>query len=338
MTLLCASLLPGSAATSAFGQIAGLKPAPGTFAEGKIVIPAGSDAGTEIPITVMKGAKPGPTLAVIAGTGGTAYGPVAATYAISKGLDLKQVSGTLILVHVANVPAYLERAIYVNPIDRKDLDHAFPGKADGTSSERIAHAITTQVIAPADSVVLLQSGANNTMLMPHVFQAVSGDAKLDAKMAEMALAFGISVIVKDKNAKRSGGADGAALAAGKPVLKVMCGSYGISDNRTVDAMSKGVASLLNLFAMTEGKPMNVRSPVFIDQTASMDSPATGALSIYVQRGQSVHKGESVYAVGNLQNKNLVELRAPIDGIILYVISTPPVIKGESVVMIGTPRE
>jgi len=338
MTLRVPSLLLGFATMLSFGQVAGLKPAPGTLAEGKIVIPAGSDAATEIPITVMRGAKPGPTLAIIAGTAGTAYGPMAATFQISKLLDLKQVSGTLIIVHVANLPAFLERAVYVNPVDRKDLEHAFPGKADGTSTERIADAITTQVIANSDYVVALQAGGNNSMLQPHVYQAVSGDAKLDSTMAAMALAFGINFIVVDKNAKRSTGVEGAALDRGKPVLRVLCGSYGVSDSRTVDAMTRGIASLMNLFEMTAGKPTNTRTPAYFDQTASIDSPQSGTLSIYVQRGQTVRKGEAVFAVGDFRNKAPRQVLAPIDGIILYVMSTPPVNKGESVVLIGKPRE
>ena len=339
MTPRLASLLLGLATTAAFGQIAGLKPGPGAVADGRIAIPAGVDPATEIPITVMRGAKPGPTLAIIAGTAGTAYGPIGATYQLSKLVDLSKVSGTIIVVHIANLPAFVGRTVYGNPIDHKDLDRSFPGKADGTSSERIAHALTTQVISQADYLVSLQAGGTNTLLLPHVFEAVSGDDKLDSKMAAMARAFGITHIVMDKNVKRpSGTVENAAVSTGKPVLKVMCGSFGIADNRTLDAITKGIISLMDLLEMTPGKPANTRTPVYIDQTATMDSPQSGILSVYVQRGQNVRKGESVYSIGGFQNKNVQEMHSPIDGIVLYVISTPPVNKGETVVLLGAPRQ
>src|SRR6266581_2909938 len=133
-------------AALASGQIAGLKPAAGASAEGKMVVPAGSDAGAEIPITVIHGAKPGPVLVVIAGLSGTEYGPINATQLVASNLNAAELSGTVVLVHIANPPAFLERSVYLNPIDRKDLSRVFPGKSDGTLSERIANAITTEVI------------------------------------------------------------------------------------------------------------------------------------------------------------------------------------------------
>jgi hypothetical protein len=138
----------------------------------------------------------------------------------------------------------------------------------------------------------------------------------------------------DKKLKQSNGADGAALAAGKPVLRVVGGT----DNRMIETMTRGMESLMNLLEMTPGKPANTRSPQFIDQTVSLDSPQTGTLSVYVQRGQNVRKGDLLGAIGTFHNKKAQEILSPIDGLVIYVMSTPPVNKGESIIMIGTPRE
>ena len=183
------------AAALASGQIAGLKPAAGSTAQGRIAVPAGSDAGTEIPVIVLRGAKPGPTMAIIAGMSGTEYSPFLAVQQLPSKVKLSELSGTVVLVPIANMPAFVDRAVYLNPIDRKALSRAFPGKADGTSSERIAYAITSQVIEPSDSVVIVGAGGSNVSLSPYVYQVVSGDSKLDAKMESMAMAFGINYIV-----------------------------------------------------------------------------------------------------------------------------------------------
>ena len=57
------------------------------------------------------------------------------------------------MVHVANMPSFLGRTIYFSPVDGKNLNRAYPGRKDGTVSERIAYAITTEVIERADYVL-----------------------------------------------------------------------------------------------------------------------------------------------------------------------------------------
>ncbi len=323
----------------ALGQIAALKPAAGAMAEGKIVVPAGIDAATEIPISVLRGAKPGPTLAVIAGIGGTDYAPILATRQIVATLKPAELSGTLVLVHIANLPAFVDRSIYINPVDHKDLNRVFPGKAEGTSTERIAYALSTQIIDKADAVLILEAGGANMALAPHVYQAVSGDVKMDAKMAAMAAAFGINYVVVDRSAKSTKTSPvGAVLASLKPVLKAKCGSFGVSDNRTIDVLVKGVASVMTLLEMMPGTPSKARTPVFFDSTVMLESPQSGVLLVYAGRGDNVHKGDPIFGVAGFSGKNPQVVRSPIDGIVIFTMNTPPVNKGETVAMIGTPRE
>ncbi|HEY3739177.1 MAG TPA: succinylglutamate desuccinylase/aspartoacylase family protein [Bryobacteraceae bacterium] len=326
--------------------IAGLKPAPGTIAAGKIDIPAGSspsDPATQIPLAIIRGAKPGPVLAVIAGFGGTEYGPIVATYELLKELKPAEIRGTLIVVHMANVPAFLEHSIYLNPIDRKDLGRSFPGKADGTSSERIAYALTHDIIEKSDSVLLIDAGGTNTMMQPFVYQTLTGDAKLDAQIGEMALAFGINNIVVEKDPKRpadpaqSVTPDNTSLTRGKPVLRVMCGSFGVADGRTVGSIIRGIESELALAGLSSGTVTKTRVPFYFDHTVAIMSPATGILTSLVQRGQEVHRGDPLFIVSNFNNKNPVGIPSAGNGIVLAVMLTPPVNKGDAVILMGIPR-
>src|SRR5213592_3432609 len=43
---------------------------PGEMGSGFIEVPAGVDSGTRVPLTIVRGREPGPTLALIAGTHG----------------------------------------------------------------------------------------------------------------------------------------------------------------------------------------------------------------------------------------------------------------------------
>lgn len=306
-------------------QFAGLKPAPATSTEAKITV----DATTEIPLTVIRGAKPGPTLAILAGLSGTDYSPITAAQHLANSLNPAELSGTLVIVLVANIPAFLDRSIY------STLLHTFPGKPDGTTTEKLAHALTTQILAKADAVVILQAGGANTMLAPHVFQFTTGDPKQDAKMAAMAMAFGINYIVTAKPSAAS--PEAVVLAHAKPVIKVVCGSFGMTDTRTVDSMTKGSLAMLNMFEMIKDNPGRTRSPVFFDRLTTVESPRTGQLSAYIQRGQDVHKGDPIFGVSGYNGKNPQIITAPVDGIMISIVATLPVNKSETIAVIGTPR-
>ena len=65
------------------------------------------------------------------------------------------------------------------PVDGKNLNRCYPGDPEGTISERIAHAITTEVIEPADCLLDLHCGDGNESLRPYVYQTVTGDESLD---------------------------------------------------------------------------------------------------------------------------------------------------------------
>ena len=164
-----------------------------------IEIPAGADGATRIPVTTFRGAQPGPSLALIAGNHGYEYPPILALQKLRGMIDESRLRGTVTMVHVANMPSFLGRTVYFSPVDQKNLNRCYPGRADGTVSERIAHAITTESIEPADCVLDLHCGDGNEWLRPYVYQSVTADEALNERIARLALAFGIDHILVDRN-------------------------------------------------------------------------------------------------------------------------------------------
>ena len=122
-------------------------------------------------------------LALVAGTHGMEYMPIIALQRLRAAIDPKTLSGTVIMVHVANMPSFLSRTIYYSPADGKNLNRVFPGKADGTLSERIAEVITREVIARATHVVDIHCGDGNESLRPYVYWMVNGTPKWQRQAA-----------------------------------------------------------------------------------------------------------------------------------------------------------
>ena len=175
MLAVCALLPLGAFGQAKSFSVGKISAAAGTKASGFLEIAArAGDEGSRVPVTVIHGAKPGPVLGLVAGTHGYEYSPIIAMQRILSHIDAKQLAGTVIIVHVANLASFHGRTVYYSPVDGKNLNRVYPGKADGTLSERVALAITRDVIEKSDYVVDLHCGDGNEALRPYTYWMTSG--------------------------------------------------------------------------------------------------------------------------------------------------------------------
>lgn len=320
--------------------VAGITAAPGTAASGTIPIAARSgDEGTSLPISIVNGARPGPVLGLIAGVHGQEYTPILALQRLRAAIDPKTLSGTVIMVHVANMPSYLARTIYYSPVDGKNLNRVFPGKADGTISERIADVITREVIERSTHVVDLHCGDGNESLRPYLYWITTGGAQVADAGRQMALAFGMDHIVVDRerptDPKASIYLSNTAITRGKPALTIESGGMGEIHNDDIARIERGVRGLMKHLKMTAAGPDPMTTPVILERSEVLRSNFTGIFYPMVDKGQTVAAGAVIGRVTDFHGKVLEEIKAPFAGEILYVVGTPAMNKGEPVGFIGT---
>jgi len=313
--------------------------APGSIASGVLDVPArAGDTGTTIPISVINGTLPGPVLALVAGTHGMEYVPIIALQRMRATIDPKTLSGAIVMVHVANLPSFLGRTIYYSPADGKNLNRVFPGKADGTLSERIADVITREVIARATHVVDLHCGDGNESLRPYSYWITSGDPKVAEAGKAMALAFSLDRIVVDSGRPTDPAASvylsNTAITRGKPALTTETGGMAVVDDSSIKLVENGIAGLLRHLGMRKEGPPAVTAPVWIEPSEVLRAGVTGLFYPAVGRGQTVKKGAPIGRVTDFLGQTIERLVAPFDGEVLYVIGTPPITKGEPVAMVG----
>jgi predicted deacylase len=305
-----------------------------------IEISAAADAGTFIPVTTIRGARPGPVLALIAGNHGYEYPPILALQKLRGQIEEAELAGTVVMVHVANMPSFLGRTIYFSPVDGKNLNRVYPGRVDGTVSERIAFAITTEIIEKADYVLDLHCGDGNEWLRPYVYQAVTGDRQMDEAVARLVNAFGIRHVVVDRNRPtdpaRSLYCSTTAITRGKPAMTVESGAVGMRDDESVDLIVAGVFGVMRDLGMRAGGPEPMTAPIHLDPVEVITSPATGILYPHVDRDQTVMKGALLAHITDFFGKTVAEVRSPVDGLVLYIVTTPPISQGQPVGCVGTP--
>jgi len=310
---------------------------PGTVTRGWLDVPDGVDPGTSIPLSIVRGSRSGPVLALVAGTHGYEYTSIIALQRLLPRLQPRQLRGTIILVHMANPPAFYGRRIYYGP-DGKNLNRVYPGAAGGTISERIAHVNTREVIDRATHLVDMHCGDGNESLRPYAYWLVSGNARVDRATREMALSYGLDHITIDrkrpKDPARSAYTSNTAIVRGKPALTTEAGGVGRTDDESVGAHVAGVLSLLAHLGMMDAPSVRVERPVWIEPSVVLRSPLAGVWHPAVRKMQSVAQGTLVGRVTDPFGRVLHEARAPFAGEVLYVVATPPVSAGEPLAGIG----
>ena len=112
----------------------------------------GFPGGLAIPFHVFVGRASKPRLLLIAGVHGDEYESVAALHDIASEINPNDLSGTLIIVPVANPQAFYA-GMRRNPVDLGDLNRSFPGNPEGTTSERVADLLFQNLVLGSDGVL-----------------------------------------------------------------------------------------------------------------------------------------------------------------------------------------
>jgi predicted deacylase len=310
----------------------------GQMATGFIEVPAGSDAATSIPVVVVNGAKPGPVLAIVSGSHGTEYASIIAVERLIQRLRAADISGTVILLPLVNRASFDQKVVHVNPVDNKSMNRYYPGRPDGTQTERASYLITKQVVEKCDHLIDLHGGDLDESLRPYSYWTKTGNEKLDRASQEMVLAFGLDTIIisadrpKDPNASRY--LENTATTRGKPSLTAEAGHAGTVEPEDVSALVVGCMNVMRHLKMLPGTVRPVVHPVWIEKIASVTSDVAGIFYPRVKRGTYVEQGMSVGYITDYFGQNIQELRSTAAGVVLYICAVPSMKKGDTVANIG----
>ncbi|HOP04027.1 MAG TPA: M14 family metallopeptidase [Tenuifilaceae bacterium] len=316
----------------------------GEKVSGSLVVEKGIDEGTFIPITIINGAKPGPVLSLFAGIHGTEYVPIITLQKLLKEIDPNKLSGTVILVHIANIPSFSHRNVYLSQIDNKNLNRVFPGKKDGSISERIAYTLTNEVIKKSNYFIDLHGGEFNEELVDYIyFYYGCPDDDLCKKSRMLAQAMGNNYLIPDKfkaydGSPQSTYTDLIAIQSGIPSITLEWGDQGKVDLKEIEFAKKGLLNVIRTVGMLEGDIFTNEHPVYLINENFIQSNYNGILYTFVNKGQFVTKGTYIGYTTDYWGNILEEYHSPINGIIVTVTVAPTINKGENVFRVDEPVE
>jgi predicted deacylase len=312
--------------------------APGQKSTGYLDVPSGADPATSIPVVVINGAKPGKILALVSGAHGTEYTSIIAIEKLITALDPAQVTGVVILVPLVNIASFEQKVPHVNPVDNKSMNRFYPGKADGTQTERASFLITKQIIDRCDFLIDYHGGDLDESLRPYAYWGPTGREEQDRISKEMVLAFGLDHIIIWRERPTDPAAtrylDNTASVRGKPSIVVEAGHAGTVESDDLALLVNGTLSTMRVLKMLPGDPHPIESPVWIEKLADVLADGPGIWYPLVKRGSYVSAGMKLGTITDYFGKLLAEPRAPVSGVVLHVNAVPSLKKGDNIADLG----
>jgi len=277
----------------------------------------------EIPVTVVNGERDGPRVCMTAALHGDELNGVKVLQEVASRYDPAEIHGTLVLLHVVNVPGYQAQQRYL-PIYDQDLNRSFPGKERSNTAERMAWHVYTQFVSQCDIGLDFHTSTRNRTTMYHA-RADIGNPETE-RLAE---AFGTNVIL-------SGEGDDASLRAvatrnGIPTITVEMGKAHRFQPALIEKALEGVESVLAEYGVyPEGSVVHpawrkVMGPT--EEKRWLRADTGGLVEMEWGPNPLVHEGDPICTISDHFETTERVVESPFTGLIVGVLENPVVLPG-----------
>ena len=311
-------------------------PAAGQRAAGHFTF-AGDEglAKYEWPYLAITGEVSGPTVLVTAGIHAAEYTGIEAAIRLGRTTSAENVRGILIVIPLLNRPGFYERSVYVNPEDGDNLNRLFPGNPKGKWGERFAHRLLTEIVTRCEYAIDLHAGDMIEDLTPFVIYRETGEAALDARIKQMADAYGARWAVKSApTGERPGSLYALAALNGVASMLAESGGRGLLIEEDVVRHVRGVTNILRAIGALDGAPEAVEPPRVVNSFDWLRSPVEGIFHSSVRVEQHVAAGEVVGELIDLVGEPLATVKATVSGVVLFIVTSPAIKKDGLLLAIG----
>jgi N-alpha-acetyl-L-2,4-diaminobutyrate deacetylase len=270
-----------------------------------------------IPIAVIANGK-GPTALFTGGNHGDEYeGPIA-LHKLARELKPDEVTGRVIILPGLNHPAQMAGR-RTSPIDGGNMNRAFPGKPDGTMTEKIADYVTRHLLPMADLVADIHSGGRTLEFVPFAACHLLSDKAQEARCIAAMEAFGAPYAMTMLELDAVGMIDTAAEELGKTFVTTELAGGGTTRPETVAIAERGLRNLLIHQGILKGEPERAPS-VRLDMPDGdcfVACEHEGLVEPCVGLGQPVGKGDVIARVHDLKRTGVAaaEYRAKRGGLL-----------------------
>ena len=275
-----------------------------------------------VPVTIVNGEEPGPTVALTAATHGDELNGIEVVREVAHDWDHTELRGTLVCLPVLNPLGFMTQQRYL-PIYDRDLNRSFPGQEGSTSAKRMANTIFSNFLAPCDLGLDFHTSTRGRTNVLHV-RADMGVPEV----ARLARSFASNVIIDSEGP--SGSLRGEATAAGVPTITVEMGEAHRFQRELIDRALAGVESVFAEYGLrptgSVARPL-WRTVIESEQKTWLRADVGGLVEMLHERGSMVVEGEPICTVTNPFKEESETVTAPFTGLLVGILENPVVYPG-----------
>ncbi len=285
-----------------------------------------TDNWVSMPVEVIYGRKPGPTIWLSGAIHGDEVLGVEIIRRVLTQIDVGKLSGCVIAVPIVNVFGFVEQSRALP--DRRDLNRSFPGSPTGSLASRLANKLVTEIVSHCQYGIDLHTGSNHRENLPQIRANLS-----DAETRRCALAFGAPVIINSK--QRDGSLRQAAMARGIHCLLYEAGEVMRFNREAIEIGVDGVMAVLACLTMYRTRQKKRKTPsMFCGKSTWVRARKGGILRMHVRLGDRLSRGEIVGEVSDAFGADVAKITSKTDGVVIGITNNPLVYQGDAIVHVA----
>ena len=322
-------------ATSESVQIRHIKAEPGKKVRGFVDVGETPVGPIRIPLVLIAGRRPGPTLCLTAGVHATEYPAIDAVMRTIQALNPAELEGTVIAAPVVSQIMYQTRTPFFSPIDGQNLNRMAPGRSDGTISEILAHVLLEEVVLKADVHIDCHGGDMGEILWPYAGYALTGNAEQDRRGEALARLYTPRIFALYREGSPLPPTAGAitANASKRGTIGILgeSGSNGTLEEKDVQVHLKGIANAMRYLGMLPGEPEITGDRLQARGQFVVSARRGGLLRVGIEIGQEIKAGQEIAEIVDLFGDVVERVRSDQVGIARIIWAHKAVNTGDPIV-------
>ena len=291
-----------------------------------------------VPIAVIANGN-GPSVLVTAGVHGDEYEGLVITRRLIAEISPDAINGRIVIMPGVNWPAVRARR-RVSPIDRQNMNRAFPGDGKGGPTAMIADFIERRLLPGITYAVDLHSGGTQSVYAPCGYVYGTGERAFRDRKLAAAHAFGAPRTAVVSTTSSGGSLSAACERHGVAMVAAELGGGAALSRDAIGIGWEGTLNLLRHVGVLEGAPKPTRTALLHAASRKFFVMATidGLFEPAVDLGAKVKDGDlagRIWPIDDL-GRARVDLRFAVSGTVLAQRTMPMVTRGDYVCHVGEP--
>lgn len=281
----------------------------------------------EIPVTIVNGDRSGPRLFLSAAVHGNEINGVKVIQRVADRYEPADLHGTLVCLHVVNVPGYQAEKRYL-PIYDRDLNRSFSGLSDGSEASRMAKTIYDQFVAQCDVGLDFHTSTRNKLTLMHARADMNDDG-----VTRLVDTFGAELVLSSTGTE--GSLRREATEDGIPTATIEMGEEDRFQPVLIERATNGVESVMAAYdLLPETEP---RSSTFVKVLESdgekewLRADTGGLVDMKWGPHPIVSEGETVCVISDHFAQEEYTVEAPFTGLLIGILANPRVLPGRPLV-------